>query len=53
MASEIEQEIQERKMEEWKYEFPFTAAILFGNRKVNPKEVSQLIKLGKDRRNGK
>jgi len=39
-----------REIEEWKHLYPFTAAVLFGNRKVKNEEVMELIKLGEERR---
>ena len=39
-----------REMEEWKYLYPLTAAVLFGNRKVKDGEVMELVRLGEERR---
>jgi len=50
--NDFDREIYERKMDEWKYNYPFAAAIIFGNRKIKQDEVMKLIDLGEKRRNG-
>lgn len=47
---QTEQEIHKRNMEKWAYNYPFTAAVMFGNREIDEKEIIQLIDLGEKRR---
>ena len=39
-----------KEMEEWKYLYPFTAAVLFGDRKLKENDVKKLIIIGEKRR---
>ncbi|KKL69390.1 hypothetical protein LCGC14_2115450 [marine sediment metagenome] len=40
----------DREMEKWAYLYPFTAAVMLGNRKLDESEVMRLVKLGEERR---